>query len=182
MDTSKQFCLDLMKEKPSRKVITFFGVKPERIISDKCLSNFYPANFSMDGYNFTCSEQAFMYLKAKYFKDVTIMNEIIKTKGGNPSLYKKLGRQVHNFDPDLWGKVSSEFMYKAIEHKFRQNYVLKTYLVKTGDSLLVETNPYDNIWSCGLKQTDKNVRYPQKWTGSNKLGWKLMVLRNKLQK
>lgn len=40
-------------------------------------SNFHPSKFEYNNQLFVCSEQAFMYEKAKYFGDTEIMKEIL---------------------------------------------------------------------------------------------------------
>ena len=60
------------------------------------LSNFYECSIQLDDHEFSCTEQIFMWRKAKLFKDEEIAEEILKIT--NPMEMKKLGQRVNNFD------------------------------------------------------------------------------------
>ena len=49
------------------------------------------------------------------FKDFIRAKKILSTD--NPILQKKLGRQVENFDKDVWGHKSVEVVKKGSEQK-----------------------------------------------------------------
>ena len=55
------------------------------------LSTHYPANIQADGHTFYSSEQYFMYLKAKHFKDVGFVDKIQHAK--SPAEAKGLGKK-----------------------------------------------------------------------------------------
>lgn len=174
-----------VKEHGDVEVLGFFGGQNFRGIGPSSLSNFAPTDFritfnKMGEVHFSSSEQAFMFLKAHYFKDAKILNEI-KLLGYNPKMAKALGRKVKNFDQAAWDGVCEQLMYLAIKFKFIENGPLRDYLLSTGDSILVEASPYDRIWGCGLGLRDDYKDYT-KWTGENKLGFLLMVLREELRK
>ena len=59
------------------------------------LSNWYPCKIKYKGLDFSSSEQLFMWMKAKHFKDEEIASEILKCK--TPKEAKKLGRKVRGF-------------------------------------------------------------------------------------
>ena len=61
-------------------------------------SNFYPCSFTEGGKVWKNSEQCFMAKKAEYFKDMEILEEILKAE--TPEKAKKLGRKVKNFDAE----------------------------------------------------------------------------------
>ena len=49
------------------------------------------------------------------FSDPVRARQILATS--DPKTQKKLGRQVENFDPVIWGKKSVEVVSKGSEHK-----------------------------------------------------------------
>lgn len=163
----------------------FFGGKDSTNIN-LCLSNFYPSNFiysakeSMTSnhkidYNFTCNEQFFMWKKATYFGDYQTANKIIE-HSYDPLMYKHLGRLVKNYNDKEWSLVREEKMLEGLTLKFYQNYNLKRYLKSTKNTILVECNPHDNIWACGLSKND-NYTDVSNWKGQNRLGFCLMRIR-----
>ena len=144
------------------------------------MSNFHKASFYSDLYNLTfkTTEQYFMYAKAIYFKDFETANKILIAD--TPQKAKELGRTVKNYVDSDWSKVRYSVMYQANLLKFSQNSDIRQKLIDTKDSLLVECNVKDKIWSCGLDIKDPNVPYPANWVGQNLLGQVLMDVRNYL--
>ena len=145
---------------------------------DEPCSNFYPAKFTYKGINFVCSEQAYMWEKALWFGDFDMASKILVLP--TPGQHKKAGRLVKNFDDALWSLVKEEVMYMVVLEKFRQNEELKTGLLNTGDSILVEDSPYDAVWGIGMRRFDVGVTDPSNWKGKNLLGKVLMKVRDKL--
>ena len=74
---------------------------------DGYLSNYYPASFYIDKIEFTCSEQAFMYQKCKYFDggNEELLSEILQES--NPNKIKKLGRKVSCFRTSIFPTLST---------------------------------------------------------------------------
>lgn len=64
--------------------------------------------------------------------------------------------------------------------KFSQYPELKTYLLGTGDRILVEASPVDKIWGVGLAKDDDKIHNPNNWQGLNLLGFALMQVRDEL--
>lgn len=165
--------------------IGFFQGRNSTEYGPKMLSNFYPSLITIslkDGneVNFTCSEQFFMWSKALAFKDKEIAQKILESEY-NPNKYKRLGRQVKNYDDNKWVEIRDKVMYAACYHKFTQNKRLKDYLLSTDESVLIECNNRDNIWACGLSLTD-DYNNPNLWTGENKLGFVLMKIRDRIKR
>lgn len=160
--------------------VGFFGGLNARGLSPEVFSNFYPANFKLtlknEVFNFSSTEQFFMWYKARKFGDSEIADKIASLKY-DPKSAKGLGRKVRNYDDSVWDSVREQVMYTGVKLKFSQNPTLREYLLATGDSVLVEASPWDKIWGCGIKG---DVSNPVAWPGENKLGFLLMKLRDEL--
>ena len=84
---------------------------------------------------------------------------------------KDLGRKVSNFDSEIWDENKEKIVFEGNLAKFTQNDRLKSLLMNTGDSILVEASPYDRIWGIGLKSDDVSVNNPNNWLGQNLFWW-----------
>lgn len=144
--------------------------------SESPFSNWYPAEFSIDGRKFNCSEQYMMYGKAILFKDEEMAEEILEAK--SPGRQKDLGRKVRGFKHEIWQQNAREIVYKANEAKFSQNENLLKCLLKTKGTTLVEASPVDPIWGIGLAEDNPKARDRRKWRGKNWLGEVLTKLRD----
>jgi ribA/ribD-fused uncharacterized protein len=148
------------------------------------LSNWHPAefhsNFSADGelIKFNCSEQYFMAAKAKFFKDEEIYELIMKQD--YPSDQKYLGKQIRNFDENIWFSKARDIMYVGLYDKFYQNDKLFSILISTGKKILVEASPSDKLWGIGLQPHDPTAIFPNRWKGKNWLGQVLGKVRDDL--
>ncbi len=143
--------------------------------SESPFSNWYPAEFEIDGIRFNCSEQYMMYGKALLFGDQEIAEEILKSS--NPGSQKALGRKVKKFNQTIWAKHAREIVYKACDAKFRQNENLLKRLLKTKGTTLVEASPVDPIWGIGLAEDNPQAHNRHTWRGKNWLGQVLTQLR-----
>ena len=65
--------------------------------------------------------------------------------------------------------------------KFKENPHLRTFLINTGDRILVEASPVDKIWGIGLTMDDPASKDPSLWKGQNLLGFALMEVREQLR-
>ena len=146
-------------------------------------SNFYPAEFEMEGNHFYWSEQAFMWLKAVTFGADDIANELLAMtpEKHTPLECKKLGSRIKNFDDIIWTAKSYDAMVTAVYKKFSQNPTLLKQLLDTNDRILVEASPYDKIWGIGMSETDKDAQDVSNWKGQNLLGKVLMDVRKELK-
>ena len=142
-------------------------------------SNFYPCSFIEGGKVWKNSEQCFMAKKAEYFKDMEILEEILKAE--TPEKAKKLGRKVKNFDAEKWSKVCFDKMYDAVYAKFSQNNDLKELLLSSdfeGKSF-VEGSPFDKVWGVGMDWRNPDIDNEENWKGENLLGKVLTEIRDK---
>ena len=152
----------------------FYGEKHQQI---GCFSNFYPSSF-MDNLNtkFNCSEQYFMYKKCQLFNPQNYkLLELILTEK-SPSLIKKYGRQVKNFDETIWNQHKYKIMLDGLRLKFSQNPSIKHILINTNTKKLYEASPYDKIWGIGYNAKNA-LSVDEKLYGENLLGKALMELR-----
>ncbi|GMR62307.1 hypothetical protein PMAYCL1PPCAC_32502, partial [Pristionchus mayeri] len=138
-------------------------------------SNYHPARMSVDGKDFHSSEQYFMWIKAKTFKDEETAAAILSAD--SPSEAKKLGRLVNDFNEDVWRVASIRIMTVACYRKFQQNPGLRKALLSTEGSVLVEAAPGDKIWGIGMAASKVDAKDPTKWKGTNNLGRILTVIR-----
>ena len=144
-------------------------------------SNFYPCSFTEGGKVWKNSEQCFMAKKAEYFKDIEILEEILKAE--TPEKAKKLGRKVKNFDAEKWSKVCFDKMYDAVYAKFSQNNDLKELLLSSdfeGKSF-VEGSPFDAIWGVKMDWRNPDIDNEENWRGQNLLGKVLNKVREDLR-
>ena len=143
------------------------------------LSNWYLSDFQIDGITFTSMEQYMMYKKAICFKDENIANQILAEK--NVAKIKELGRLVSDYDEHIWNGVRQIIIYEGLLAKFSQNEFLKSRLLDTKNSTLVECAVKDRIWGIGLSMTDPKRLMPTEWQGQNLLGYALMLVRDRLK-
>mgnify|MGYP000875202273 CR=1 FL=1 len=161
----------------TQQIIYFYGHKEHYQYA--YLSNFYPSQFTDDD-NFTYhwSEQYLMAYKAFLMNDLNTMERIMQTN--NPYQCKKLGRQVKNWNQELWDQSKCNIMFDALYYKFSQNDDILQKLLSTGNSILAEASPRDRIWGIGLNIND--AQSGKKCRGQNLLGKALMRVRDYLSK
>lgn len=163
------------------KYLFFWGHRPQRdgSIGAGCLSQWWPAAFTVDGTEFRTAEHYMMWRKAMLFDDRESAARIVAA--GHPRDAKMLGRGVQDFDEKTWVDSRFEIVVDASVAKFGQNPPLRDYLLGTGERVLVEASPTDRIWGIGLAATDDRVADPAQWRGLNLLGLALMRAREKLR-
>lgn len=157
------------------EMIFFYSEKNE----NGYLSNWYPAEFTYDGYHYKTSEQYMMHQKALLFDDEAVAQEILEAD--DQLTIKRLGRKVTPFDKDTWDANKVDIVYRGLLEKFRQNEDLKEQLLSTGDATLVEAAPRDVIWGIGLGKDNPRSQDPSTWRGKNLLGYTLMKVRDTIR-
>ena len=162
-------------------------------------SNWHPSKFTIDGTEYTCSEQYYMRQKALCFGDKKSASAIMATS--SPGVMKRIGICVKGFDQSKWDMVKGGVMAKALYAKvcstctlvfyhvlsffilvsqFTQNADLRQDLLGTRGKTLVEASPYDRVWGIGLWKSDPRARQRSTWLGLNLLGELLTKLRETL--
>lgn len=160
--------------------ILFWGHQPIDKVKKNCFSQWYPSDFVISGVKYNCCEQYMMAQKAKLFNDNEMLNAIMGTS--DPREIKAYGRQVKNFDAKAWEEKCRDIVFEANYAKFSQNPKLKEFLLSTGDEVIAEASPYDNIWGIGLKADDPLAQNEATWKGTNYLGKAIMAVRENLSK
>lgn len=143
------------------------------------LSNFFPSTFCINNERFTTVEQYYQSRKALFSHNYHIHKLIMKTE--NPGHIKRLSKRIRYLNFRAWASVRERIMKTALMAKFSQNPDLKNALVQTKNSLLVECNPLDYHWSCGLSLNHPHVQHPHMHPGKSILGILLMEVRQELQ-
>lgn len=140
------------------------------------LSQWSPSPFqTLDGLMYSCAEQYMMAQKAMLFKDEETFKKIMRTT--DPKEQKSLGRSVKNFNQLIWDTYSTMIVYDGNIYKFSQNEKHRKALLDTGDSILVEANPYDPIWGIKLSEDNPAAKDMDAWQGENRLGFILTKVR-----
>lgn len=161
------------------KFLFFWGhTQKGRTVDKSCLSQWYPASFQVHGERFPTAEHWMMASKASLFGDQEMRARILASR--SPGEAKKLGRKVRRFDEAVWDDRSFDIVVEGNVHKFGQNAHLRSFLLTTNNRVLVEASPRDYIWGIGMAQDHPHATNPEMWLGENKLGFALMIARDRL--
>ena len=140
------------------------------------MSNFTQTRFSWaygspEPHEFLCTEQAFMWAKARFFKDEETANEILKV-GDDPLSCKNWGRAVKNYDDKQWEMVRYDIMKIVNIQKYNCDKEMREKLLDPifENKLFVEASPFDAIWGIKMGMNDPGVENSLNWKGRNLLG------------
>ncbi len=147
-------------------------------IDKNCLSNWYPAQFKINGIVYPTVEHYMMAQKSLLFKDHGTYKKILAAK--SPKEAKILGRRVQNFNETIWIKYRYRIVKEGCLAKFSLNPDLASFLLSTVNKIIVEASPYDKIWGIGMTEQLAKGKSPAKWQGLNLLGFVLMDVRKTL--
>ena len=178
MKYNLQLVIEGFERGDRQKFIYFWGNQPDKsgLITSSCLSQWWAASFTIDNVTYLTAEHWMMAQKAVLFDNQDIFDKILRVK--SPAEAKDLGRQVRNFNEELWLGKRSEIVLQGSVAKFSQHKELQTFLLNTKDRILVEASPVDVIWGIGLAANDEKVKNPNLWNGLNLLGFTLMEVRD----
>jgi ribA/ribD-fused uncharacterized protein len=151
----------------------FFG-------AEDAFSNWHPCRFSYHGVNFSSVEQFMMFSKAKLFGDEDSAALILAAR--HPKDQKAIGRKVKGFHLALWDTKREAIVYVGCREKFAQNRGLRSLLLATAPTELVEASPYDLVWGVGLGERDPLIADKSNWRGLNLLGVTLVKVRETLSR
>jgi len=141
-------------------------------------SQWHKCSFELEDLIFTSAEQYMMYGKAILFGDKETATKILRTK--NVREQKQLGRQVANFDKEIWDLNAPTIVYRGNKEKFKQNKEFLDLLLSTKGKTIVEASPDDNIWGISLTEKQEEAKSIFTWKGTNWLGIVLTELREEL--
>ncbi|WBB81013.1 NADAR family protein [Micromonospora sp. WMMD882] len=163
------------------RFLFFWGHRPGRGggVGRGCLSQWWPAPFTVDGLEFPTAEHFMMRHKALLFGDEEVADQILTTP--DPGAVKALGRRVRGFDEAVWQTHRYAIVVAGNTAKFGQRPELRDYLLGTGEQILVEASPLDRVWGIGLTADDERATSPARWRGLNLLGFALMDARAALR-
>ncbi len=153
--------------------------RPDGSAGRGCLSQRWPAPFTLDGLSFPTAEHHLMWRKAMLFGDHKRAARIMATD--HPTEVVRIGRQVAGFDQRTWEAKRFEIAVAGSMAKFSQHPDLRAFLFGTGDRVLVEASRVDPVWGNGLSADDPRARQPDQWPGLNLLGFALMQARAALR-
>ncbi|HEV2375508.1 MAG TPA: NADAR family protein [Streptosporangiaceae bacterium] len=172
--------LGMVQQGGQPKYVFFWGHRPtaDGGAGKGCLSQWWPAPFTVDGLVYPTAEHFMMAGKARLFGD-TEMAERIR-QAPHPHAAKRLGRQARGFDEQRWAQERFQVVVTGNLAKFGQHPDLREFLLATGERVLVEASPLDQVWGIGLAADDQRAATPQTWQGLNLLGFALMEVRHRL--
>ena len=144
-------------------------------------SNFSTAYFTdKDGLRYNCSEQYLMLQKCLLFdqNNTELLRKITNSK--SPAAIKLYGRQVKNFDENIWSQHKYKIMLQGLRYKFNQNPISEEMLLYTGNKIIYEASKRDAIWGIGYNIYEA-LRTNKENYGKNLLGKALMELRDEIK-
>ena len=143
------------------------------------LSNFHHCRFTIDGIEFSSSEQHIQYTKACYFENMELAGRILGTQ--EPLECKVMAKEIkYPVGKGRWSDVAKTTCYNGLKEKFVQNENLKNFLIHTGTRTIVECS-VDKLWGTGIPIHVKNCLDPRTWTSQGLLGELLTRIRAELQ-
>ncbi|MEQ1512310.1 MAG: NADAR family protein [Lysobacteraceae bacterium] len=160
--------------------LCFWGHRPcaEGTPSAACFSQWYASAFVVDDARYATAEHWMMAEKARLFGDDAALAQVFAKD--DPGAAKAAGRTVRGFDDALWVRHRFDIVVAGNLAKFSQHLPLRDFLLATGDQVLVEASPVDQVWGIGLAAGDPRAQDPMRWQGLNLLGFALMAVRDAL--
>ncbi len=159
----------------------FWGHTPsgDQSLGPWVFSNWFPSPFQVDGTEYRTAEHFMMAAKARRFDDAASLAKILAAE--TPAEAKRYGRGVSNFSTELWEQDRLDVVISGSVAKFGSDPRLKDYLLETGERILCEASPVDQVWGIGLAADHPDAAVPTRWTGRNLLGQALMAARAQLR-
>ena len=142
------------------------------------LSQWFKHSMTIGDVVYNCCEQYMMAQKAKLFKDEETYLKIMGTTDCWEQ--QNLGRQVKNFNQEVWDANCDNIVFNANFAKF-QDPRLKAVLMGFGKNVVIaEASPMDKVWGIGLGEDDPRALDRTQWIGKNRLGEALMRVQDTL--
>lgn len=145
-----------------------------------CLSQWWPAPFTVDGRTCTTAEHWMTAGKARLFGDARAEREALAAR--HPARATAAGRTVRGFDEVVRERERFRLVVEGSVHKVAADPALRCCLLATDSGVLVEASPLDRVWGIGLAATPPGpgAEDPRAWRGLNLLGFALMRARARL--
>lgn len=118
-----------------------------------------------------------MHAKALIMSDTSTAERILQS--ATPLEANRLGREIKNFDSELWKENVEEIAERANYLKFSQIEECRNALRATDGKLLAEASPIDRNWGVGFAGDEAGSK-EEEW-GRNMLGQALMRVRDRLK-
>ncbi|WP_344322140.1 NADAR family protein [Streptomyces macrosporus] len=162
------------------RYVCFRGHRPRHgaPVGPWCLSQWWPAPFTVDGTVYATAEHWMMAAKARLFGDAEADERVLAA--AEPGAAKAAGRTVRGFDEETWARHRFGIVVEGSVHKFGQHADLRAYPAATGERVLVEASPVDRVWGIGPAADDERAADPARRRGLNLLGFALMEARARL--
>ncbi|MEV5155089.1 NADAR family protein [Streptomyces werraensis] len=178
---SREALIEAVRAGERVKYLHFWGHRPlpDGRVGASCLSQWWPSPFTVDGVEYATAEHWMMAAKARLFDDTEGERRVLAA--GHPSEAKKAGRLVRGFDEEIWRRERFGIVVEGSVHKFAAHGELRSFLLNTGDRVLVEASPVDRVWGIGLAADGEAANDPNRWRGPNLLGFALMEARRRLR-
>ena len=149
------------------------------------LSNFARCKFTWEymgeSHEFFCTEQAFMWAKARFFND-PVMSKAILDEKDDPMECKHCGRWVQGYDDGKWAEVRYDIMRDVNFARFSQCAYHRNKILdpEFDGKTFVEASPSDGIWGIKMGIKDEGILDERNWKGQNLLGKALTEVRERL--
>ena len=183
-----QWLIDQVAKGIPLKYVTFW--KADEGEENNVFSQWYKGRpFVINGRSYDTAEQYMMSEKALLFNDLDIYQMIMNEP--DPNQCKKLGRQVKGFVGHIWDEAFPEIIFHGNLGKLQYDIEIVDALLQTGNAVLIEASPFDDIYGAGMKKDDllnpdgSLKTLPQNWhkknsdrQAENNLGFILMGIRD----
>ncbi|WP_437069789.1 NADAR family protein [Streptomyces sp. enrichment culture] len=178
---SREALIEAVRAGERVKYLHFWGHRPlpDGRVGASCLSQWWPSPFTVDGVEYATAEHWMMAAKARLFADAEGERRVLAA--GHPSEAKKAGRLVRGFDEEVWRRERFGIVVEGSVHKFAAHGELRSFLLDTGERVLVEASPVDRVWGIGLAADAEGANDPVRWRGPNLLGFAPMEARGRLR-
>ncbi len=146
----------------------------------------------INGRKYDTVEQYLMSEMALLFRDMGTYELIMAEP--DPNQCKKYARNIQHFDEAAWQMIFKEVIFHGNVGKAISDKEFAKALLATGDSILVEASPFDDIYGAGMKESellneDGTLKvHPREWRAykserqaENALGFVLMAVRDYLR-
>ena len=146
----------------------------------------------INGRKYDTVEQYIMSEMALLFGDMGTYQLIMAEP--DPGQCKKYARNIQHFDEAAWSMIFKEVIFHGNVGKAVSDKEFARALLATGDSVLIEASPFDDIYGAGMKESelldeDGTLKVPPRlWRAyksdrqaQNALGFVLMAVRDYLR-